>query len=156
MPLHWGISHLHNKNDFLKEKVPRGNGTLCRLVSIKMKDDAPPCQWKNYHGRKVWTVCAKDCEWMEVEHVIKTDSILVLEKRMEETTSPTRLQANVVRISTCYMDLYRHCVFPFAGRYVRTSTVKPTQENGSGNSDPGAFLKDIFSLKEESMLLHHV
>ena len=74
------------KNDFLKEKVPRGNGTLCRLVSIKMKDDAPPRQWKNYHGKKVWTVCAKDCKWMEVEHVIKTSSILVL-KKMEETAS---------------------------------------------------------------------
>ena len=28
------------ENKYLSEKVPRGNGTLCRLVSVKMRNDA--------------------------------------------------------------------------------------------------------------------
>ena len=28
-------------NEFLREKVPRGNRTLCRLVSFKLKESAP-------------------------------------------------------------------------------------------------------------------
>ena len=35
-------------NEFLKEKVPRGNGTLCRLVSMKIIDDATSHTHKNY------------------------------------------------------------------------------------------------------------
>jgi hypothetical protein len=71
------------KNDFLKEKVPRGNGTLCRLVGMKLKNDGSKPIWRNYHGRKVWTVCAKDCEWIECEHVVKTSAIIELEKNIE-------------------------------------------------------------------------
>jgi hypothetical protein len=46
-------------NKHLKDKVPRGNGTICRVLSIKLKQDAPSYKWKNYYGRKVWTVDAK-------------------------------------------------------------------------------------------------
>ena len=49
-------------NEFLKEKRPRGNGTLCCLVSMKIIDDATSYTHKKYDGRKVATVCAKDVE----------------------------------------------------------------------------------------------
>ena len=67
-------------NKYLKEKVPRGNGTLCRVVSIKLKDCAPSHIWKNYYGKKVWTVCAQDVEWIECAHGTKTNTIIQLEK----------------------------------------------------------------------------
>ena len=54
-------------NECLNQRVPRGNGTLCRLVSIKMKEHPSTRQWRNYHGKKVWWVCATDVEWIEVE-----------------------------------------------------------------------------------------
>ena len=69
-------------NKFLREKVPRGNGTLCRLVSMKIKDDATSHTYKNYYGKKVWTVCAKDVDWIECEHVIKTDTMVRLEREV--------------------------------------------------------------------------
>lgn len=70
-------------NENLREKVPRGNGTLCRLVSMRLKANPTTHRYKNMYGRKVWTVCASDVEWIEVEHVVKTESMLELEKEME-------------------------------------------------------------------------
>ena len=73
-------------NKSLTEKVPRGNGTLCRVVSLKLKTNAQSYRWKNYYGRKVWSVCAEDVEWIECEHVVKTGTIVKLELRLKELT----------------------------------------------------------------------
>lgn len=74
------------ENSFLTEEVPRGNGTLCRLVSMKLKNNATSHTCKKYYGKKVWTVCAKDVQWIEVEHVIKTEKMIELEKDIERLT----------------------------------------------------------------------
>jgi hypothetical protein len=66
-------------NKHLKDKVPRGNGTLCRVLDVKLKHNAPSYKCKNYYGRKVRTVNATDVEWVECEHVNKTGLILQLE-----------------------------------------------------------------------------
>ena len=49
---------IDNKN--LKDKVPRGNGTICRVIKIEIKQNAPSYKCKNYYGKKVWTVNAID------------------------------------------------------------------------------------------------
>jgi hypothetical protein len=49
-------------NKHLKDKVPRGNGTLCRVVSVKLRENASSYTWKNYYRKKVLTVNAKDVE----------------------------------------------------------------------------------------------
>ena len=54
-------------HESLNDRVPRGNGTLCRIVSIKMKDHPSTHKWRNLYGKKVWWVCATDIEWIEVE-----------------------------------------------------------------------------------------
>ena len=69
-------------NEFLKERVPRGNGTLCCLVSVKIIDDATSHTHKNYYGRKAATVCAKDVEWIECEHAIKTEPMVRREREI--------------------------------------------------------------------------
>ena len=74
------------ENSFLTEEVPRGNGTLCRLVSLKLTNNATSHTYKKYYGKKVWTVCANDVEWIEVEHVIKTETMIELEKDIERLT----------------------------------------------------------------------
>ena len=66
-------------NKHLSDKVPRGNGTLCRVVSMKLKECAPSHKWKNYYGKKVWTVSADDVEWVECVLEAKTTSIVELE-----------------------------------------------------------------------------
>jgi hypothetical protein len=60
-------------NKHLKDKVPRGNGTFCRVVSIKLRENASSYTWKNHYGKKVWTVNAKDVEWVQCEHVPHLD-----------------------------------------------------------------------------------
>ena len=71
-------------NEFLKEKVPRGNRTLCRLVSMKIIDSATSHTHKKYYGRKVATICAKDVEWIECNHIIKTEPMVRLEREINE------------------------------------------------------------------------
>jgi hypothetical protein len=73
-------------NKHLKDKVPRGNGTICRVLNIKLKQDAPSYKWKNYYGRKVWTVNATHVEYVECEHVHKTGRMLQLETKINNLT----------------------------------------------------------------------
>ena len=44
-----------------------GNGTLCRVKSVKLKQGAPPLNWKNWDGKKVWCVSARHVEYVEFE-----------------------------------------------------------------------------------------
>ncbi len=39
--LYLGASLMCIVNKHLKDKVPRGNGTLCRVLDVKLKHDAP-------------------------------------------------------------------------------------------------------------------
>ncbi len=39
-------------NKHLKDKVPRGNGTLCRVIGVKLKENATTYKWKNFYGKK--------------------------------------------------------------------------------------------------------
>jgi len=71
-------------NKHLNSKNPRGNGTLCRVLGVKLKKSAPTYKWKNYYGKKVWTIDAKDVEYIQCEHVNKTGYILQLEAQIQE------------------------------------------------------------------------
>jgi hypothetical protein len=68
----------------LTAKVPRGNGTLCRVLGVKLKDNAQSYKCKNYYGKKVWTVNAADVEWVECEHVSKSSFVKQLELQIKE------------------------------------------------------------------------
>ncbi len=61
-----GSHHMCITNDDLKKG--RGNGTLCKCLRIKLKKDGRERRWKNWDGRKVWTVSIDDVEWVEFEH----------------------------------------------------------------------------------------
>jgi len=71
-------------NKRLKDKVPIGNGTLCRVVRIKLNEHAPSHRWQNWDGRKVSTVSAKHVDWVEFEYHPKSKSILKLEGEIRE------------------------------------------------------------------------
>ncbi len=62
-----------NDNKHLKDKVPRGNGTVCRVIGIKLKHDPQSYKWKNYYGKKVQTVNASDVEWVNVNMSTKPE-----------------------------------------------------------------------------------
>ena len=78
----------------MTDKGPRGNGTLCRVLGVKLKDNAQSYQCKNYYGKKVWTVNAADVEWVECEHVNKTSFMTQLELQIKELKSDLDLRPN--------------------------------------------------------------
>jgi hypothetical protein len=45
----------------------RGNGSLCKCVSIRLKQGAVG-RWKNWEGKKVWTVSARDVDYITFKH----------------------------------------------------------------------------------------
>ena len=49
-------------NKQLKDRAPRGNGTLCRVLGVKLRKNATTHKVKNYYGKRVWTINAKDVE----------------------------------------------------------------------------------------------
>ena len=46
----------------------RGNGTLCKCLEVKLRKDGRERRWKNWDGKKVWTVSVDDVDWVEFEH----------------------------------------------------------------------------------------
>ncbi len=96
----WGTKHIdpalciyvgayliYIDNKHLKDKVPRGNGTLCKVFSVKFKHNPQSYKWKIYYGRKVWTINANDVEWVECEHINKSGTIVQLEAQIDQLIS---------------------------------------------------------------------
>ncbi len=78
-----GANLIRIDNKHSNDKAPRGNGTICRVIGIKLKEQPQSCKRKNYYGRKVWTVNASDVEWVECEHINKTGTIIQLEAQID-------------------------------------------------------------------------
>ena len=47
-----GASLICIDNKHMKDNVPRGNGTLCRVLGVKLRENAPSHRVKNYYGKK--------------------------------------------------------------------------------------------------------
>jgi hypothetical protein len=50
--IHIGACLICIDNNHLKDKVQRGNGTSCRVLSVKPRENAPNHTWKKYYGKK--------------------------------------------------------------------------------------------------------
>ncbi|KAL7448089.1 hypothetical protein ACHAWC_000349, partial [Mediolabrus comicus] len=61
-----GCHHMCITNEDLDQG--RGNGTLCKCLRVKLMKDGRERRWKNWDGKKVWTVSVDDVEWIEFEH----------------------------------------------------------------------------------------
>lgn len=64
----------------LSEAVPCGNGTMCKFISVKIKDDATSLREKMFHGKRVTTVNERDVEHMECEVVDNSSHIKSMTK----------------------------------------------------------------------------
>ena len=62
-----GAYFMCNSNDNLKEHGT-GNGTQARLVEVRLKANPASYGCEVWDGRKVWTVCASDVEYVKFEH----------------------------------------------------------------------------------------
>ena len=96
-------------NENLTNKVPRGNGTLCRVVGIKLKDNAPPCRWKNYYNKKVNTALASDVEWIELEHYPKSKEIIALEEEIDNLRQEKQYRRLYKLQEELHKQRLKHC-----------------------------------------------
>jgi hypothetical protein len=79
-------------------------------IGVHLKDNAQSYKWKNYYGKKVWTVNAADVEWFECEHVNKTSLVAQLESQINELKCqldllPNNHQSKKQRIKSKLDDL---------------------------------------------------
>ena len=72
---------MSTSNENFKEQGT-GNGTQCRVVGIKLKQNPTSYRWINWGGRKVWTVRASDVEFVQFKHYLKIREIVSLEKKL--------------------------------------------------------------------------
>ena len=61
----------------------RGNGTLCRIVSVKLRKNVTP-KIRNYDNKKVYAVNARDVEYIECEHFPKKVELMKMEKKLSD------------------------------------------------------------------------
>lgn len=70
-------------NKALSETVPRGNGTMCRFRSVKVKENAVSLRTRKFHGRKVTTINANDVEYIECEVIDNTSHIKKMKRDLQ-------------------------------------------------------------------------
>ena len=89
-----GAHCMVNDNDNISEG--RANGTMCRAVSTKRKINE--LKWKNYDGKKVYTINVCDTNYIRCEHFPPTIEQRKLQKRILELneTIPTAASASEV------------------------------------------------------------
>ena len=68
--LYAGINLIYvTNNKDMEQDPPRGNRTVVKFISAKIKQNANSHKWKDYNGRKVWTVNAKEVEYITIEKI---------------------------------------------------------------------------------------
>jgi hypothetical protein len=68
----------------MEEKPPRGNGTVCTRVSVKIKNGAESHIWHDFCGKKVWTVNANDAKWLTIELVHDSEEITDIQHETDQ------------------------------------------------------------------------
>ena len=69
----------------MEQDPPRGNGMVVKFISAKTKQHPNSHRWKDYNGRKVWTVNAKDVEYITVELIDNPEEINRIKREIEAT-----------------------------------------------------------------------
>jgi len=67
-----GAYFMCNSNDGLKQHGT-ANGSQARLLRVKLKENPQSYRCEIWDGKKVWTVCASEVEFVEFEHHPKRD-----------------------------------------------------------------------------------
>ena len=99
-------------NNKMNEKPPRGNGTVCKFISVKIKENANSHRIKIYNNKKVWAVSIEDVEWITVELMDNTDEIdtitqkvTQLKQNIQDAQSATNNNNNNISITDIQREL---------------------------------------------------
>ena len=83
MSIHWNQPNMHDVKQKMEEKPPQGNGTVCTLISVKIKQDAASHIWHEFYGKKVWMVNINGDEWLTVELADDLDEIVNIKQELD-------------------------------------------------------------------------
>lgn len=120
-----GCHSMCNDNSKLKSENV-GNGTCCRLKSIKLKNGAPPLSWKNWDGVKVYTVSARYVEWAEFERFPDNDKIKSLKNDISAMESDLLSTQDMDCAKTKLKDLRKQLDLLREDQCFRLSPTKST------------------------------
>eukprot|EP00956_Cyclotella_meneghiniana_P042090 scaffold248352_cov76-Cyclotella_meneghiniana.AAC.1 len=77
-------------NNKMNEKPPRGNGTVCKFISVKIKEDAASIRVRIYNNNKnMDCVSIEDVLWITVELADNSEEIDALKAQVEELQQKT-------------------------------------------------------------------
>lgn len=71
-------------NEKEERKPRRGHGIVCTLLSVKIKPGAASHVWHKFYGNTVWTVNAKNIEWLTVEFSDDLDEISGIKHKLDQ------------------------------------------------------------------------
>ena len=100
--LYSGISLVYvANNDDMDQTPPRGNGTVVKFISAKLKQRLNSRKIRRYNNKKVWSVNIKDVEHITVELMDNSDEIDSAKQTLkllkeQYTEHPTRETANQI------------------------------------------------------------
>ena len=74
--LYSGITLVYvGNNDAMDQTPPRGNGTVVKFISAKLKQRQNAKKIRKYNGKKVWSANIRDVEYITVELLDNSDEI---------------------------------------------------------------------------------
>ena len=100
--LYSGISLVYvANNDNMDQTPPRGNGTVVKFISAKLKQGPNSRKIRRYNDKKVWSVNIKDVEHITVELMDNSDEIDSAKQTLkllkeQYTENPTRATADQI------------------------------------------------------------
>ena len=97
-----GAHCMVNDNDNIDEG--RANGTMCRAVSVKMKRNGG-LTWKNYDGKKVYTVNILDTEYIICENFPPTIEQQKLQKQILDLKDKLQSQEDTEELGNQIIEL---------------------------------------------------
>ena len=109
-------------NKALSDTVPRGNGTMCRFRSVKVKENAVSLRTRIFHGRKVTTINANDVEYIECEVIDNTSHIKKMRRDLQTAMqNPNRNQEHIHQLQQKIKSERDKKVFRMTAKHSGTS-----------------------------------
>jgi hypothetical protein len=84
MSLYWNQPHMCYVKWKNGEKPPHGNGTVCTLISVIIKQGAASHIWREFYRRKVLMVNIKDAKWLVVKLANDSGEISSIKYELEQ------------------------------------------------------------------------
>ena len=110
----------------MEENPPRGNGTVCTHISVKIKQGATTHRWREMYGRNIWSINIRNVEWLTVTLADDSDEITNLKHKIDLDKNTNRELFNTLQRLLKFKRKQRQFNIPPEQHEVSV-TIAPTQ-----------------------------